>query len=133
MFFLSSNLILGFPFITPKLKLFYFKFYSRFSIYNSKIKIVSLLIIFQAFVFSETGLHLETRSLFTDALLLQFFYNKNQLLTTIKDQSGFVLIERNSNSEVFIKLNRKMLTHKFVISEQNKLKTVEFPSGKVSR
>ncbi len=42
----------------------------------------------QVFIFSETGLHLETRSLFTDALLLQFSYDKSKKrLTIVKDQN----------------------------------------------
>ena len=31
----------------------------------------------EVFVFSENGLHLETRTLFTDSILLQFIYDDN--------------------------------------------------------
>ena len=31
----------------------------------------------EVFVFSESGLHLETRTLFTDSILLQFIYDSN--------------------------------------------------------
>ena len=88
--------------------------------------------IIQVHVFAETGQHLETRSLFTDATLLQFLYDKSQRLATIKDQTGFVSIERNPGaSEIRINLNQKMLAHVNKVSDGNTLDSVQFPSGKI--